>query len=302
MQLKHSMKLMMMSLQFDENRYPGVNAHLNNFLLQPDGGWESFHAEWIVQLRNALDTILPRNYYAMAEKSLQISEADTAILRRTRPDVSVYQVGQVAGTSVEAPVLSTAPTAVMALRDVMEDLEDDLTSVGIYEVSDGQVPGKLVTRIEVLSPGNKPPSTYASRYRSRRYETLIAGVNLVEIDLIHTLHPVTEHVPSYPDRHTDATPTMVLVSRPHPSLDEGQFRIYQVSIHDPLPRLLLPLAGMAEQVFDLQAVYNTTYASTRIFPMLVDYETEPVAIESYNDTDQNWIRDFLTQLRHDSNP
>lgn len=48
--------------------YLGVNAHLNSFLLQPDGGWEMFHAKHIVVIRQMLDGVLPPDYYAASEK------------------------------------------------------------------------------------------------------------------------------------------------------------------------------------------------------------------------------------------
>lgn len=284
-----------MPLHFDDNRYPGVNAHLNSALLQPDGGWESFHANWVIQLQAALEKALPRTYYAVAEKSLQISEMASETLQRTRPDVSVYQLRR---TTDAPPAIAgeTAPTAVLSLRDALEEMVDALSSVGIYEVVAGRVPGRLVTRLEVLSAGNKPPATYAPQYLGRRYETLRAGVNLVEIDLIHTRRPVTHLVPSYPDQHPQATPYLVLVSHPQPRPSDGQLRVYHVSIRDPLPQLAVPLSGEETAMLDLQAVYNRTFNSTRLFALLVDYASDPLAADTYNTADREWIRAFSNRL------
>ena len=284
-----------MALNFTENRYPGVNAHLTSFLLQPDGGWESFHAEWIVHLRQALDAQLPANYYAIAEKSLQISELANDTLSRTRPDVSVYQVRP--STEPHASRFpGTTPTAVIALSDVLEEMIDTLTSVGIYETTDGKVPGRLVTRIEVLSPGNKPSAPYASQYLTRRYETLTAGVNLLEIDLIYTRRPIISAIPSYPDAQNGATPSVVLVSRPTPQPQNGQLLLYNVSIDTALPQVAVPLMEDETLVLDLQAVYNQTFADTRIFPMLVDYGELPANIEHFTPNDQKWIQQFLVSV------
>jgi hypothetical protein len=60
-----------MPIHSKTNLYPGINAHLNSFLQQEGGGWESFHAEHIIDLRRVLAQTLPRGYYAVAEKSLQ---------------------------------------------------------------------------------------------------------------------------------------------------------------------------------------------------------------------------------------
>lgn len=282
-------------MHFDENRYPGVNAHLNSLLLQPDGGWESFHANWVIQVQHALDAVLPPNYYAMAEKSLQISEVAAEVARRSRPDVSVYRTGTQTDDPVPA-VGGQAPSAVVSLNEVLDEMVDVLTSVGVYHMVTGGVPGKLVTRLEILSPGNKPPATYAPQYLARRYETLKAGVNLVEIDLVHTRRPVTVHVPSYPDRQPEATPSVVMVSH----LETGQFRIYAVPLPEPLPQVAVPLAGEAFVVLDLQAVYNQTFANTRVFPLLVDYAADPVGLDHYHEADQAWIADFLAALRTES--
>lgn len=35
------------------NLYPGVNAHLNSFLQSEGGGWESFHAQYLVMIAAA---------------------------------------------------------------------------------------------------------------------------------------------------------------------------------------------------------------------------------------------------------
>lgn len=284
-----------MTLHVDHNRYPGVNAHLMGVLLQPAGGWESFHAEWIVQLRQTLDAHLPDNYYAMAEKSLQISAVDAERLQRTRPDVSVYQFSRTEHPLPTVP--GTTPTAVIALRDVLDEMVDALTSVGIYQTVAGNVPGKLITRLEVISPGNKAPAAYAPQYSARRFETLNAGINLLEIDLIHTRRPLTARVPSYVDDQPGATPSVVLVSRPTPQLQDGQLLVYNVPLEQALPQVAVPLAPDESLVLDLQTAYNQTYAGTRIFPLLVDYDKDPLDLARYRADDRTWLVEFLAHVR-----
>lgn len=287
-----------MSLHFGENRYPGVNAHLTNFLLQPGGGWESFHSGWITSIQEALDEILPPNYYSLEEKSLQMVHRDQGGgVKPRRPDASIFQRPTERSAPASPLVVATDPTQVMPLENVAVAIDDDVMRVGVYEFTNRQVPGKLVTAIEVLSPANKPPATFSGAYRERRNETLAAGVNLVEIDLIHTRRPVVELLPSYPDREEGAQPTLVLVSRPHPSLQEGEFRIYAVGIADPLPKVAVPLLGDDEIVLHLQATYNQRIARTRLFQIVVDYADDPVHIAHYSDADQTQIRDLLAGLR-----
>jgi hypothetical protein len=48
-----------MSIRSEKNLYPGINPHLNSFLQQKGGGWQSFHKDYITYLREALDVLLP---------------------------------------------------------------------------------------------------------------------------------------------------------------------------------------------------------------------------------------------------
>lgn len=273
-------------------QYPGINAHLNSFLQQPDGGWESFHAEHIIQIRRALDTILPENYYAIAENSLQISAAGLDRSRRTRPDVSVYQ--RSASTKpLLNDVTATTPTLVMPLPEtLLEDEDDTLTAIGIYQMVAGQMPGELVTRIEVLSPSNKPGGDHA-RYTHKRLQSLRSGVNLIEMGYLHQTRPIITRIPSYPDRAENATPYYILVSNPHPTLTEGAVALYAVAINQALPRLRLPLASDDSTILDLQKVYGATITETRAFQLMIDLSELPANFEAYTAVDQAHIRQIM---------
>ncbi|MEO0562822.1 MAG: DUF4058 family protein [Chloroflexota bacterium] len=267
------------------NPYPGVDAHLNSFLLQPDGGWESFHAEHVVKIRTALDPALPDNYYAIAEKSLQIGGYGTETPSRTRPDVSVYRVGE---GNLGAVAEAATPTQVFPIPEF--DLEFDLTAVNIYRTRHGKVPGVLVTRIELLSPANKPGGSHAAAYWSKRQDTINHGIHVVELDYLHTTKPIMPSIPSYPAREPDATPYYVLVNDPHlAGGDNSAALLYSVAVDSPLPRFALPLAEADEIVFDLQAAYHATVTGARIFGMLADYAAPPIDAETFTADDQKRI-------------
>ena len=80
-----------------KNPYPGVNAHLNMFLQQPDGGWESLHASMIACVVRTLDEVLPDGYYSVSERSLQVARfdfdpsEDRPAQTRTRTDAGVFR-------------------------------------------------------------------------------------------------------------------------------------------------------------------------------------------------------------------
>jgi hypothetical protein len=285
-----------MALHSDKNLYPGINPHLNSFLQDEDGGWESFHAQYIVGIANALDKQLPSNYYALAEKSLQVSEIGLGEeqQRRTRPDISIYRVGASSGVVTAA---STAPSAVLPLAPTLEDEDDLLTAVVVYEIEKGSLPGKPVTRIEVLSPGNKPPLSNYRQYLAKRLQTLRSGLTLVEIDFLHESRPVINLLPSYPDGDEDSVPYTIVVSDPHPAPEKGQMALYNFGVDDAIPPVSIPLAGKETTTLDFGAIYDALFESVRVYKLIVDYEQEPVHFERYTDADQQRIRQRMAAIQ-----
>jgi hypothetical protein len=285
-----------MALTSNKNLYPGINAHLNSFLQQPDGGWETFHATHIGDLRAVIDRLLPPNYYAVAEKSLQIGEVgfDFGQTARTRPDVSIFQSQP---STAESPVagVGSSPTATLSL--MLEDEDDYLNAVIIYEFEPGKLPGNPVTRIELLSPSNKPPNRDARQYLSRRIVTLRGGITLVEIDYLHETRPVNLLVPSYPHGDKGAYPYMALVSRPFPTPEQGYTDFYGFGVDDPLPVIGIPLVGKDMITVDLGMVYRRTFEDVRVFQMVVDYEQEPLNFDRYREADRQLIHQRLAEIR-----
>jgi hypothetical protein len=279
-------------------RYPGVDAHLNSFLQQPDGGWESFHAEHIVQIRYALDAVLPAAYYAIAEKSLQIAEIglDDVRVQRVRPDVSIYQRGP--SRSGSAAVLERVPE--LTASDTTTEIElasllrpdDDLTAVNIYQVTRGRAPGTLVTRIELLSPANKSGAELDA-YQIRRLQTLLSGVALVEIDLLHETRPVINALPDYRAGEPGSSPYYVMVTLPYPHYEAGRIRVWAVGVDQPLPRISVPLGADRAVVVDLQVVYHRTVDGARVFPLLADYDQPAVNLDRYHPDDQTRLREIM---------
>jgi hypothetical protein len=238
-----------MPIHSDKNLYPGINAHLNSFLQQEDGGWESFHADHIGQLRQALEAVLPANYYAMIEKCFG------------------------------------------------NDEDDYLSSIVIFEFESGKLPGRPVTRIELLSPANKPGNAYYWQYIAKRRATLQAELSLVEIDYLHETRPLLHQFPSYPDGEAGAFPYLVLVSDPRPKLQEGHLDLYGIGVDKPLPLVNIPLAGDDRVTMNLSDAYQKTFENARLYRLVVDYAEEPVNVDRYQPDDQMKIRTLLDDIR-----
>jgi hypothetical protein len=241
-----------MTIRSDKNLYPGVNAHFNSFLQQDGGGWESFHAEHIIDLRRAISARLPAGYVTLSEKSLQIS----ALPR------------------------------------------EEQTLVTIYDVRSGRIPGKPVTRIELLSPSNKPRGGDYATYLRHRVDALKAGVNLVEIDLLHEQPPIDRLLSSYADGDSMALPYLAIVSSAQPSPEQGRTIVYGAGVIDMLPSIIIPLKHNDQCVLDLNQVYQQTFASlSELAELVIDYAADPPNFDRYRPDDQARIRELLDGIR-----
>jgi hypothetical protein len=285
----------MMAIHSDKNLYSGINAHLNSDLQEE--GWQSFHNAHVIHICEVLKPLLPPNYYAISERSLQVSEYVDAIpsTSQTRPDVSVFQRRS---SPTGARIMSVAqPTLEFPLSEMLPDDEDGLASVGIYRLENRKLPGKLVTRIEILSPANKPPHDYHRDYLRLRLETLRAGVSLVELDYLHWSAPLLDFLPSYRNRDEGAYPYMIFVSDARPTPKRGQFRAYGFGVDVPIPKIALPLADEDTVEVDFNLVYNQTFEYSALFALTIDYAQDPPHFERYSPEDRARISALLNRIR-----
>jgi hypothetical protein len=289
-----------MPIHLRENQYRGVNAHLQSFLQSPGGGWEMFHAAHITHLTDTLDNILPKHYYALNEKSLQLAaldlETEEKTLSWTRPDIRIH--GE--------PLLDTSyraqnPQALVATLPLIKiSVEDEpLTGVLIFQIRDEQE-AQLVTRIELLSPANKPPGSHYRQYLRKRNETLDSGINLVELDYLHETRFLSSLIPSYPDGELEARPYIILVNQPRPIHGKERTLVYGFHVDEFMPTIDIPLAGEDQISVDFGAAYNVTFSRNRYYGQHVDYEQLPLHFERYNPADQERIRERMAavQARH----
>ena len=168
-------------------------------LQQPDGGWQSFYGAHIEHLQGAIEALLPSNYYAESEQSLQISSASFELWteKRIKPDITIYQTDEPRTYISNVPTAASAPTLELPLWEMIADEEDFLKSLVIYRVEGENSLETPVTRIELISPANKPPHSYHRQYLVNRLDTLRAGIALVEIDYIHQRRPILAQLPNY---------------------------------------------------------------------------------------------------------
>jgi len=290
-----------MPIQLRENQYRGINAHLHSLLQSEGRGWESFHNAHITNLTEAIDLLLPEGYYALNEKSLQLStfNPDTGELRRspTRPDVGIYGESKTHGAALS--LTGSRPTAVIPVIETLVE-DDRLPSVVIFKMESDKTT-LPVTRIELLSPGNKPPGAHYLQYMVKRTETLESGINIVELDYLHETRSPIRVIPRYPNHEPHSYPYAILVSESGPSLSEAQMAVYGFFVDDPIPTVTIPLADADTITVDFGAVYNVTFSRNRYYgTVAVDYDGLPERFESYSEADQQRIRERMTAIRKQS--
>ncbi len=288
-----------MPIHADKNLYTGINVHLNSFLQQEPGGWASFHGVHVTHLAEAFDENLPSGYFTRSEQSLQIGAFDpgtgTEQRSSTRPDVMVYRgPGNVQGSTGLAEV--TAPTDTLPLIDTLPE-QETLTGLVIYQAGEGSSLGRPITRVELLSPANKPGGTHYAQYWVKRLQTLQSGLRLVEIDYLHQSPPVVPVLADYTRQEDHATPYIILVSDPRPTFEKGLMAFYAFHTDMALPVINIPLAGADTVKLNFGSVYNRTFESARFFKLVADYAEDPVNLNRYSPEDQERIRQQLAQIR-----
>lgn len=254
--------------------FPGMDPYLE----APDI-WPDFHDRIATIISSMLNALLPERYYARLEKRAELGIVmPSSVRKRIIPDVSVMR-----RQLQEAPVAyATAPVVVLEYprQEATPAVEFRISSDPILhrfvEIRDSRRGHKLVTLIEIVSPSNKLPGPDRRAYESKQMEILSSDANLIEIDLLRggqRLLPYPELEAAVYDLAPDY---LVLVNRS--ALRAGywmDFSLYPVALREPLPCILVPLAGDDPDVLlDLQVAVNRAYRDGP-YARMVDYAVEP---------------------------
>ena len=275
-----------------ENPYQGINAHLNSMLQTPGNDqqtaiWPAFHGQHIFHIVDALNLQFSGRYIAYGEQSLQTRGFDYGggiELHRPVPDVSIYQ-RSIIGETLTATAL--APTWEASVAEVFE-LVPQPRAVVIRETAVQGKLGRVVTRIELLSPSNKQGGGNYESYVVKRAEAVETGVPLIEIDYLHEAPPLITKLPVYPE-HPEAYPYWIIVTDPRPNWSKGRAKGYGFGVNEQIKSIPIPLADDEGIVFDLNALYQHTFQAG-LWGTLIDYSQEPERFETYSADDQEIIR------------
>ncbi len=182
-------------------------------------------------------------------------------------DFHTHLVAQISDTLAEAAppqyLVRAGERSYVVLVDSEEFIEETFREafVDIYTTTPEQ---RLVTCIEVLSPSNKRAGSPGwDLYQRKRQGVMLAGVNLVEIDLPRRGERMPM-VDSWPN-----SPYVLLVAR---AFRESRCKVWRASFQTRLPSIPVPLASPdPDLTLDLQPMIDSIYRRFR-YARTIDYQ------------------------------
>jgi hypothetical protein len=257
--------------------FPGMDPYL-------EARWSDVHPTLITAIREALQPMLPGGLRARAEERVLLEAGDEERPpKRFRPDVAIVGAG-FGGTARGA----VSVAGIVPEPFVVEFFGEPqvVRSVLIVDVTNGN---KVVTAIEVLSPWNKSPGRLNEAYRRKLENYEMAGVSIVEIDLLRgprgRLKVREMDLP--PERRT---PYLVCVRRGWVS--EERWEAYSMPLRQALPAIPIPLRESDAQVLlELQPLIERVYVGGGHDD--IDYSVP--AAPPLTEEDAQWARELLRQ-------
>jgi len=228
-----------------KNPFPGMNPYFER-------EWPDVHTQLIAEIRNALGPILPPGLVARSEESIAVDEIG-GDLKGIRPDVTVVEreSWRFGTPPVWSPGEHVGPDGVVSAVPEIIGVEDETDRwVEIRTAA-----GKVITVIEVISPGNREGRGYG-RYKKKQRACLLSNTSLVEIDLIRSGESVIA-VPESRLLHRVGTHGFVCVYR---GGDFWQRELYPCPLRQRLPAISIPLRlEDKDVVLDLQPFIDRCY-------------------------------------------
>ena len=255
------------------NPFPGMNPFLQQF-------WSDVHGTLITYIRDALSGELPVDLSARTEERVAVTSDEKP--KAYRADVAVVEAWQRGFPPVWIPDGTDAAALAVAEPLVFPDEPEPERWIEIRDVR-----GRLITVIEVLSPVNKRVDGWIA-YKQKQRDFLAAGVNLVEIDLIHGGSHVTAislewlTFPPGTCHHICVTRTLL----------EGSNRreVYLCPLREPLPNFRVPLRLSDPDVpLALQPLIDRCYQAGRYWQIDHTANPEPPVAE----VDRAWLDERL---------
>lgn len=250
--------------------FPGMDPFLESH-------WGDVHTRLTTYAADQLHEKLPGDLRVRIQEFIHLDESGQP-RQHWAPDVRVVEP-----PSGSLPRPEAGVSGVIATQPLIVPFVTEWTERWI-EIQDRA--GKLITSIELLSPGNKQTRGQRESFHNKQQDLLQGGVNLVEIDLLREgdwslTVPQTE----VPDTH--AYPYRVIVIRGHrPKFAE----CYPTSVRLPLPVINVPLRVTENNVLlELQPLIHAAWERGDY----ADIDYAKALCPRFRPDDEAWIRERI---------
>ena len=238
--------------------------------------WPDVHNRLIASISDELSPRLaPRYYVALGSRAYLLSLDEVVLVGR--PDLGV-----VTPIATKPPAGAGKKTGGAAVLEVEVPVLDSVEET-FLEIHQTQT-GKLVTVIEILSPGNKLHTEGREDYELKRSQVFSTRTNCVEIDLLRAgaPMPIVGGSPRSDYR--------ILVSR---GARRPRAHLYPFSLRDVIPEFPLPLLPRDEELsLDIGKILHELYGHAR-FDLRLDYQKPPVP--PIAPEDEAWARERVAE-------
>jgi hypothetical protein len=217
--------------------------------------WGDVHLGLCGCIRAALQLSLPFGLQAVGQEGVRLEEFNEEgklQIARFYPDAAILEISGFYGEPLsEAESGSVAVAEPVTIRRVAESPIDRWV-----EIIDTADHGRIVTAIEVLSPGNKAAGKLNERYVQKINDYVNAGVNVVEIDLLRgtrdRMYIPTADLP--PEKQADYYTVINRATKP------DDWKVYPMRLREPLPTVPIPLRRTDKEVpLSLQPLIDRVY-------------------------------------------
>ena len=260
--------------------FPGMDPWLESPTDFPD-----VHDSLIATLRDAINELLPANYFARGARRVWIDDDQIRV-----PDVSVHEhFTRVNGAAFVNWEAAMAEAGMLAVEAPFPAEPEEERYLEIREVTSNQ----LVTAVEILSVSNKTAGSAGRRsYLQKQAEYRAAMVNTVEIDLLRaglhtTMVPESIFRQTAPDAVYHVCVTVPGSPRPH--------YVAAVRMDQPLPNAVIPLRENELPIrVALQSLFERVYETGR-YGLSVNYNEPPRP--ALSKTQSEWASQLIQAAR-----
>ena len=249
--------------------FPGMDPYLEGEM------WMEFHDTMANEIRGQVMRLLPARYTALLNKHYWLDDGALEIVSQARssmyPDVHVVEASRVQEALAEYVVTDTRERVLELVSPMLQEIP--ALSVEIRNVAER----RLVTVIEILSPGNKRGKGW-EQYNDKRVELLGTRTHLIEIDLLRAgqrIHLLGE----LPD-----APYFIFLSRVQ---KRPRTLVFPLNLRVKLPTIPVPLLPPDPDVsLDLQSAVDACFNLVH-YERLLD-STQPPPPPELNADDAQW--------------